>query len=178
MHWRLRSSRYSRANELRVIGPWFEPKAERVQHQNSFWFDLCTAVRRGRQNDCRGQQSCADPREKTSQRQGYPPGTHRHPTRSLIAGEAIAAKLGGQNLENPRFPALPVSHTNLVRPARAVPRGFRAGVAGKLRLLAGADRARSSLCCRRDSDPGRAAPRWRAAAFPSPEEFACFEKDI
>jgi hypothetical protein len=36
IHWRLRSARYSQTNELRVVGPGFETKAERVQHQTRF----------------------------------------------------------------------------------------------------------------------------------------------
>ena len=87
--------------------------AERVQDQNSFRLDLCATVRQGRQNDCHRQRSGASPREKASQRQGHPPGTHRYLTPgSLMPEEATTAQLGGQKTVREgdaatRLPVLP-----------------------------------------------------------------------
>ena len=67
IHWALRFAGYSRTNELRVVGPWFEAKPERVQHQNSFWLDLCPTARRRRQGGCHRERNNDGHREKITQ---------------------------------------------------------------------------------------------------------------
>jgi hypothetical protein len=67
IHGALRFAGDSRTNELRVIGPWFEAKAERVQHQDSFWLDLCATARRRRQGGCHRERNNDGQCEKITQ---------------------------------------------------------------------------------------------------------------
>ena len=59
-------SAYLRANGLRVVGPRFETRTERMQHQNAFglWISRLTLTQR-RQQKCDGQRSGEGPRAKS-----------------------------------------------------------------------------------------------------------------